>query len=336
MTNLWWSTTDGNTVRLYLGDAVEVLCGLPAESVHCCVTSPPYWGLRDYKTGAWVGGDSKCKHNPITESQIHSVIGLSHATQEEKERSRRTLRQNVCECGAKRIDKQLGSEPYPDCGTHGQARCGGCFVCSMVAVFREVRRVLRNDGTLWLNLGDTYAGGGGYCSEAAKNRRNSKQSTNRAGQAGVGKSNATRGTGLLSGNLVGIPWRVAFALQADGWVLRQDIIWSKSNPMPESMKNRCTKAHEYIFLLTKSNRYYYDAKAIKEKAVSGTDLGILRIQIKDETGMVSGNKTKTVCKPLADGIDSRKGNPSGQANKRSVWTVATQGYSGAHFAIPQS
>ena len=168
---------------LYRGDVRTCLRAMPARSVQCCVTSPPYWGLRDYGT-----------------------------------------------------DGQVGMEASPDCGTQGQAQCGGCFVCSMVAVFREVHRVLRDDGTCWLNLGDSY---------------------------------------LPSGNLVGVPWRVALALQADGWVLRSDIIWYSPNKMPESVLNRCSKSHEHIFLLTKSQDYYYDGVAIKEESSNKRDVWVV-------------------------------------------------------------
>lgn len=186
-TNLqpYWTTNDGQLVKLYHGDVLHVLRQLPSQSVHCVVTSPPYWGLRDYG-----------------------------------------------------VDHQLGSEKSPDClGWARGVNCAekdwenGCHVCRMVLVFREVRRLLRDDGTFWLNYGDTYNAPG------------------------------------LQGNLVGVPWRVALALQADGWVLRQDIIWHKPSPMPESVKNRCTKSHEYVFLLTKKcSRYYYNAEAIKENS----------------------------------------------------------------------
>lgn len=189
--------------QILVGDCREVLRSLPDESVHCVVTSPPYWGLRDYG-----------------------------------------------------VDGQVGLEPDFN-----------SYVANMVDVFREVRRVLRSDGTLWLNLGDSYCstdkwGGGG----------NGNSGKHTLAADGTVPSWAVRArkqtqTGLKPKDLCGIPWRVAFALQADGWWLRQDIIWSKRNPMPESVTDRCTKAHEYIFLMTKSPRYFFDAKAIKEPSV---------------------------------------------------------------------
>ena len=181
-------------VTIHTGDCREVLKTLADCSVNCCVTSPPYWGLRDY----------------------------GHAG-------------------------QIGQEKSPE-----------EFVAALVGVFREVRRVLADDGTLWLNLGDSYANytkwGGSTGGKHA------------AGCHGEPLGRGKRDTGLKGKDLVGIPWRVAFALQADGWWLRQDIIWSKPNPMPESVTDRCTKSHEYIFLLSKAARYYYDAEAIAEAA----------------------------------------------------------------------
>jgi DNA modification methylase len=243
------------TVRILTGDCRDVLATLPAESVHCVVTSPPYWGLRDY-----------------------GVAG------------------------------QIGMEPsYQD------------FVAEMVAVFREVRRVLRADGTLWLNLGDTYAGGGnGGSGSFEHHRANWRQVPRRSGQR-----NSVNG--LKPKDLCGIPWRVAFALQADGWWLRQDIIWSKPNPMPESVTDRCTKAHEYVFLLSKSERYYYDADAIKETSNSFGRQNTSGIQ-----------SPKTIALKEAgfhgEGGDLGLNYERETRNRRSVWEVATQPFSESHFA----
>lgn len=245
----FWETTDHKTVRLYHGDVIAVLQQMPAKSVQCVVTSPPYWGLRDY-------GEDK--------------------------------------------SLEIGSEKTPD-----------EFVAKMVAVFREVRRVLRDDGTLWLNLGDSYNANTGAGFNGNSKRPESARET------------VIKTANLKPGNLVGIPWRVALALQADGWVLRQDIIWHKPSPMPESVKNRCTKAHEYIFLLTKSQRYFYDAEAIKEKR-PGAKPWTKRNDQKF-VGEV-GSDTRTGFSKIEEGqvFDT--------ANKRSVWTVSSQGYDGAHFA----
>ena len=182
------------SARILQGDCREILKTISDQSVNCCVTSPPYFGLRDYG--------------------VAGQIGLEQTPQE--------------------------------------------FVDQMVAVFREVRRVLRDDGTLWLNLGDSYANDAKWGGSSGE--KNAYCTTGGEG------FRSRRSTGLKPKDLIGIPWRVAFALQADGWYLRQDIIWHKPNPMPESVTDRCTKAHEYVFLLTKSARYYYDADAIAEKA----------------------------------------------------------------------
>jgi DNA modification methylase len=206
--------------------------------------------------------------------------------------------------------EQIGLEPTPE-----------QFVAELVAVFREVRRVLRDDGTLWLNLGDSYN---------AYNANRGASTSISDGSAGRDHPQHSRGlttTTLKNKDLIGIPWRVAFALQSDGWYLRQDIIWHKRNPMPESVTDRCTKAHEYVFLLSKSARYFYDADAIKEAASS--DFG---------RGVIGRGKQGSA---LAVGCNGRQpqqdhsgwlGGDGENRNRRSVWTIATQPYKGAHFA----
>ena len=241
--------SEGN-YNIIEGDCIKVLRGLPERSVHCCVTSPPYFGLRDYGGG----GD------------------------------------------------EIGQE-----GTVEE------YVDKMVEVFREVRRVLRDDGTLWLNLGDSYM--------AAKNCAPPPQTI--GGQRDMPTDfvpgNRRDQEGLKTKDLIGIPWRVAFALQRDGWYLRQDIVWHKPNPMPESVADRCTKAHEYIFMLTKKPHYYYDNEAVKEDAV----------------GKPHSPGNKNVTQPKEKGArddPERVWAADGKRNKRSVWTVNTKGYKGAHFA----
>jgi DNA modification methylase len=237
--------------RILEGDCLDVLRTLPDASVHCCVTSPPYWGLRDYG----------------------------------------------CE-------GQMGLEQTPE-----------EYVDKMVEVFREVRRVLRDDGTCWVNLGDSYHGGGGGNYGDSKSTRTHKQHLTNV-------RNRVEIPGLKAKDLVGIPWRVAFALQADGWWLRQDIIWHKPNPMPESVRDRCTKAHEYVFLLTKSERYFYDAEAVSEAA---TRAG----------GVAGGKKYRSgEWHPTKQAhSDSLAGQVAATRNRRSVWTVTTKPYRGAHFAV---
>ena len=230
-------------------------------------------------------------------------------------------------CGATRVDSQLGLEPTPE-----------EYVANMVAVFREVRRVLRSDGTCWVNLGDSYntspPGNKPNTTALSSGLPNSiaNQEMRRSAQAGIDK---TKATGLKPKDLVGIPWRVAFALQADGWYLRSDIIWSKPNPMPESVTDRPTKAHEYLFLLSKSPRYYYDADAVREphadpNVVDGVyqnPKAVARPGYVANTQGWVGNDGK----PGGLVTTHRDYNPAGR-NLRSVWSIATQPYPGAHFA----
>jgi DNA modification methylase len=254
-----------HSTRIILGDCIEGLRTLPDASVHCCVTSPPYWGLRDY----------------------------GH-------------------------DGQIGLEQTPE-----------EYVARMVEVFRAVRRVLREDGTLWLNLGDSYATGAGKVgdcpgggTQGERWRGGHEDNHGKVGPAT--QPNRMPLPGLKPKDLVGIPWRVAFALQADGWWLRQDIIWHKPNPMPESVTDRCTKAHEYLFLLAKSQRYYYDAEAVKEAA--------------SHTGKTVKTNGAAGMDGFGDGMRTRAGFSRGivvgeTRNRRSVWTITTKPYSGAHFAV---
>lgn len=317
------------TWTIHTGNAIDVLRSMPSESVHCCVTSPPYWGLRDYG-----------------------------------------------------VDGQIGLESTPE-----------QYVERMVEVFREVRRVLRKDGTLWLNLGESYAGSGrGMNGDGSPGKVGAKQASNAGsvldlsgdivrgkriargeGSGRWGGGDKDPGPGYKPKDLIGIPWRVAFALQADGWWLRSDIIWVKPNPMPESVTDRPTKAHEYIFLLSKSAKYYYDAEAIKEPSVCPDD------STPEDVARALNRKRETQIQPRLDKIPSgwntgegahntiagrypkAKGGKNafrGQGahrttetgpanregrdmkdvgagttrNKRSVWTVATEPFPGAHFA----
>ncbi len=243
--------------ELYQGDCIEVMRGMPEKFVQTCVTSPPYYGLRDYG-----------------------------------------------------VEGQIGLEESPD-----------EYVQRLVEVFREVRRVLRDDGTVWLNLGDSYWGSGGANNNSGiTGRRPAGEKDERDGP--VAYRQRWRSNGVLKPkDLIGIPWRVAFALQADGWYLRSDIIWAKPNPMPESVTDRPTRAHEYVFLLAKAKRYFYDADAIREPHVRPLH--------------APGNKTHNGRLTASMGHFEEPnriwGNPSGR-NKRSVWTIATQPFPEAHFA----
>lgn len=251
--------------QILCGDALATLRTLPDASVNCCVTSPPYWGLRDYGTGAWEGGSASCDHAPT--SGLQGQNG---------DRADRTFtgpvpQKDICSrCGAHRIDAQIGLEPTPN-----------EYIQKLVVIFREVRRILKPQGTLWLNLGDSYAGSWGAQSRGdwypgTLEGASSKKYCLSARQI-VAHPHLVSGTGsskrtpdLKPKDLAGIPWRTALALQADGWYLRSDIIWHKPNPMPESVKDRPTKAHEYIFLLAKAEHYYYDADAIREPLATDT------------------------------------------------------------------
>ncbi|MBT9176714.1 MAG: hypothetical protein DDT20_01035 [Firmicutes bacterium] len=320
------------------GDCLETLCLLPDRSVHCCVTSPPYWGLRDYGTGTWGGGDSSCDHTqPVSFKSSTlgaSTGGRSEATHQRSISAQASPYRDICRiCGARRSDLQFGLEPTPQ-----------EYVEKLVAVFREVRRVLHDDGTLWLNLGDSYAASRSYQVTDNKN----------PGAIPTGhESRAKPPAGLKQKDMVGIPWRVAFALQADGWYLRQDIIWAKPNPMPESVRDRCTKAHEYIFLLSKRERYYYDAGAIAEPMTGDTDPSAARNRWNREQSLLAVPPGKNPMKRVqrkpagwdtgtgAHGTIPRDGRAmeveytetnSTTRNKRSVWTVTTKPFKGAHFA----
>lgn len=286
-------------------------------SVHCAVTSPPYWGLRDYGTAVWVGGDPDCDHMKGGANGIGktTLLGGTKTTGHQQE----GFTGGVCgKCGAERQDDQLGLEPIPDClGWATGAPCGVCYVCRMVQVFREVRRVLRADGVCFLNLGDSYAHNGA-CGGSPDGPRKPRE-TDRVKQEKMGYRVPP---GLKPKDLVGIPWRVAFALQADGWYLRSDIIWAKKAPMPESVTDRPTKAHEYIFLLTKSARYFYDAEAVKETSVSDHPSGNgyarpARLSYLDANGPRGSTEQWQL---------------QSTRNSRSVWTLGPSPYPGAHFA----
>jgi DNA modification methylase len=246
-------------VTILEGDCRESLRTLPYKSVHCCVTSPPYFGLRDYG-----------------------------------------------------VEGQLGLEQTPD-----------QYVAELVSVFREVHNVLRNDGTVWLNIGDSYASFRDGKATPDTTRGDSLGTLVDTGKAKNRMASTFVNTPIKHKDLIGIPWKVAFALQADGWYLRQDIIWNKPNPMPESVKDRCTKSHEYIFLLSKSEKYYFDYEAIKEPAT---------------TSPASRNKAAEGYQadyPHGDRFSEgeRVWGADGKRNKRSVWTVNVKPYSGAHFAV---
>jgi DNA modification methylase len=271
------------TVRIINADVLDGLRQLPDESVHCVVTSPPYWGLRDYG--------------------VEGQIGLEATPQE--------------------------------------------FVARMVEVFREVRRVLRDDGTCWINMGDSYNSGnsGGLGGSKLGGGQKNQEASNRHGKGKI--------AALKPKDLIGVPWRLAFALQDDGWWLRQDIIWHKPNPMPESVTDRCTKAHEYVFMLTKAKRYFYDADEVREvgawdptktKMPDGWDTGVGGHGNVHRNGREKGRASDATRADKQRGHSRRhagfndrwdampKDEQCGSRNKRSVWTIATAPFAEAHFA----
>lgn len=262
------------------GDALEILRTLPERKFRCCITSPPYFGLRDYG-----------------------------------------------------MPEQIGQEDTPE-----------EYIARLVAVFHEVKRVLTDDGTLWLNIGDSYAGSG-------KNRngddalnptcKNWKQGTNYGSIHGM-TFKAYTGNGIKPKDLIGIPWMLAFALRADGWFLRQDIIWHKPNGMPESIRDRCTRSHEYIFLLSKSRHYFFNAEAIAEP-VAGSTVHRLAQDIEHQAGSMTPAKTNGPAKAFVPRFPDKKPpvfhksekiyQTGAKRNKRDVWTINTKPYKGAHFAV---
>ena len=309
-------TTVAGRFKILIGDVRERLKDIPDESVQCCVTSPPYWGLRDYGTGTWEGGDPNCDHV----QEIVSKSGGDGLQYLKKGHEKNVVARGDCtKCGAKRIDKQIGLEPTPE-----------EYVAVMVEVFREVRRVLRGDGTCWVNLGDSYASqpSGSLGENKGDGVYERRMRRNRDGGIERGKDARTKidRTGMKPKDLVGIPWMVALALRADGWYLRQDIIWAKPNPMPESVTDRCTKAHEYLFLLTKSARYFYDHEAIKEVSVDP----------ESHRGRGKRNEDRFVGQRFSEtrgGFSKiEEGTTYPTRNRRSVWTINPRPYEEAHFA----
>lgn len=325
----------GADYQILEGDVLTQLRTLAYESVHCVITSPPYWGLRDYGTGTWEGGDPACDH--VEKRQPQNLAALAdrlaprlnprNPTRLDDEQVNTRQYRSVCgKCEAVRVDHQLGLEKTPD-----------EYVANMVDVFREVKRVLRHDGTVWLNLGDSYASQGG-AKPAGMYHHNTGQGQNRqdAGQP------ARYGVdGLKSKDLVGIPWMVAFALRADGWYLRSDIIWHKPNPMPESVVDRPTKAHEYLFLLTKSPKYFYDHEAIKEPVAKVQPPRRFGRKEYEEPQRTGGHvAAREMALTTGQGTTASAGNHFGRVfggeskrNRRSVWTVTTKPFKGAHFAV---
>jgi len=310
--------------------------------------------LRDYGTATWEGGDKNCDHQvesnvkeyegdwkrpsreefgnigvllkcQVCEKEFKGRMGnkfcstkcLNTLSNEEREKSQSERVDHCKKCGAKRIDQQLGLEETPE-----------EYVEKMVEVFSEVKRVLKDDGTVWLNLGDSYMSSGGasrHHGYTDPKYMNGRKIEHFEPQAYPHKT-------IKPKDLVGIPWRVAFALQADGWYLRQDIIWHKPNPMPESVTDRCTKSHEYIFLLTKSAKYYYDADAVKEDSVDDESYKGRRPRNQGNMNLSDPDNYK-FHGSVGENGKLKSGQTYPKRNKRSVWTITTKPYKDAHFAV---
>lgn len=311
-------------LTLLTGNCLDILPTLADQSVQCVVTSPPYFGLRDYGTAAWDGGDAACDHlgQPLvsTKSTLR-LDGREHLGPYDGEKNRTTgtpYRDQCAKCGARRVDQQLGLEKLHDClswARDGWFCEAGCYVCALRRVFEQLRRVLRDDGVVFLNLGDSYATNGATGPQGASGQRATRTFT----AAGMP---AKIGSGIKPKDLIGIPWRVALALQADGWWLRADCIWHKPNGMPSSVQDRPTLNHEYVFILAKSERYYWDAVAVAEPSTATENRGgAHKVQ-----QLVPSDGAKN------DGFGERW-QPNGTRNLRSVWTIATSPFKGSHFAV---
>ena len=308
-------------VTIHVGDCIEQMRNIPDESVDTVITSPPYWGLRDYGGDGKVWGYRHCYRADGETKKHHEWEGYTRPSENTRKNNNSLQLKSAYwepqeQAFCKHCDAwfgQLGLEPTPE-----------QYVKNMVKVFDEVKRILKPEGTLWLNLGDTY-----YNYRGANNRRSDKDLTKRDTHQRDhhnidARPNEMRIGGLKSKDLMGIPWRIAFALQESGWWLRQDIIWAKPNCMPESVKDRCTKNHEYLFLLTKSANYYYDNEAIKEPVADAT-----------RTNYQSGSRSNGENKDRQDNdmASRNKDVVYTTRNKRSVWWVGPKPFKGAHFAV---
>ena len=334
--------------KILVGDCIDKLKEIQDESVNCIVTSPPYYGLRDYGTGEWIGGDPNCPHRRTSKYSEKTQTG--HRQDELKGNVGDAIFKTVCPlCGAVRVDKQIGLEETPE-----------EYIGRLVSVFKECKRVLRDDGTLWLNIGDSYA-------TTSSTNRNFIDENGRGGNNSLIQKYDLKKSNLKSKDLIGIPWMLALALRNDGWYLRQDIIWHKPNPMPEPVKDRCVKSHEYIFLLSKKSKYYFDYEAIQEDAVCKDDRrgGKAELSMVESVPMLVIHNTisqKSFVK-ITDKRSKRDvreveeehyknlqydGQPNHtmherraqgcvdvcyeKRNKRDVWKVPTQAVKEAHFA----
>jgi len=306
--------------KIEFGDCREIMKRWKDEGVkvQTCITSPPYYGLRDYGTATWEGGDINCEHK--------QYLG-GHGDKSQKQLTSNGTQQynyrDICKkCGAKRIDNQIGLEQTPK-----------EYIENMVDVFNHVKELLSDDGTLWVNIGDSYSSHKDCKSigqTLAKGTSRENAHAMDLGKSRVRDTKMLKSQGLKNKDLIGIPWMLAFALREAGWYLRQDIIWHKPNPMPESVTDRCTKSHEYIFLLSKSDKYYFDHVAIKEPSINPESYKGRRkrssMTKQSEIIMDKFGATRSGFKNIEEG----KTYPT--RNKRDVWSVNVRPYKGAHFA----
>lgn len=296
-------------VTLIQGDVRDVLAQLPERIVQTTVTSPPYYGLRDYGTGEWQGGSEDCDHSLEPWAADPGNVGPA-ALRANEAKSIQRANGECRKCGATRIDKQIGSEPTPQ-----------EFVATMVEVFDQVRRVSRNDATLWLNLGDSYSNDGKWGGSTG-----GKHASGLHGNTGIGRQKTA--TGMKPKDLMMIPARTSIALCDAGWWLRQEIIWAKDNPMPESVKDRPTKAHEYIYLLANSAKYFYDAEAIKEPVTGNAHSrgnGVNPKAALTDLGSTQRSRQNASFSAAVAGLVASK-------NARSVWRMNSVPFKGSHFA----
>ena len=295
-------------INIGFGDCREIMKRWIDEGVkvNTCITSPPYYGLRDYGTATWEGGDINCDHEGIKLGNNRNFLN-----EDGRKGNNNSLSSGDCvKCGAKRKDSQIGLEQTPK-----------EYIDNMVDVFNHVKELLADDGTLWLNIGDSYARTGGDSSQKGRHWDGRKNNPN------TGHNRYASDMGLKAKDLIGIPWMLAFALREAGWYLRQDIIWHKPNPMPESVTDRCTKAHEYIFLLSKLPKYYFDNESIKEPCINSSEEQIAKRNKKQHRENASKEEAKYVQHNF-----SKVEKIYEKRNKRDVWSVNVKPYKGAHFA----
>lgn len=303
---------DFGSVDVLVGDCRETVKTLAPGSIHCVVTSPPYWGLRDYGTGRWEGGDPACAHRRANLRPDHSRGELTGRGEQPRAASSASPMGARCAlCGAARVDDaQIGLEPSI-----------GDYIATLVALFDDVRTALRDDGTVWLNLGDTFTSDGGVRLNAGLNDGPKRQAL------ADRLPSRLQPEGLKQKDKALLPHRVAIALQDAGWYVRQDNVWSKPNPLPEAVKDRPSTSHEYVFQLSKCETYYYDRDAVKEPTTGGAHprgqgRNPKAADPSHAVGRVRANSSFQDA--IGDLVDTR--------NLRSVWTIPTQPYSGAHFA----